>query len=83
MMIIKISTLEELKRAWPILYKLEPSPISYNTIKDSLPRFINIHRDQCRGHMWTHSGHTHHYDYPLLDISALYNLEETNPELFI
>lgn len=83
MMIIKISTLEELKRAWPILYKLEPSTSCYNTIKNSLPRFISIHRNLCRGHMWTHGGHPRYYNYPLLDISALYNIEETNPELFI
>ena len=83
MMTIKISTLKELEEAWPILYKLEPSSSSYNPIKDSLPRFINIHRNPCRGYMWTHSGHPRYHNYPLLDISALYNIEETNPELFV
>ena len=83
MMIIKISTLEEFERAWPILHKLEPSASNYNIIKDSLPRFISIHRNLCRGYMWTHGRHSQYYDYPLVDISILYNLEKTNPELFI
>lgn len=83
MMTIKISTVDELERAWPVLYKLEPSASNYTHIKNSLPRFVNIHRNLNRGFAWTHGTRQGYYDYPLLDISALYNLEETNPELFI
>ena len=83
MMTIKISTLNELEQAWPILHKLEPSTSSYNLIKDSLPRFINIHGNLSRDFAWTYSMNSNYYNYPLLDISALYSLEETNPELFI
>ena len=83
MMTIKISTLNELERAWPVLDKLEPSTSSYTNIKNSLPRFIYIHRNLSRGFAWTHSRYQNYPNYPLLDISALYNLEETNPELFI
>ena len=83
MMTIKISTLNELERAWPVLHKLEPSTSSYNFIKDRLPRFVNIQGSLNRGFAWTHGIHQDYYSYPLLDISALYNLEETNPELFI
>lgn len=83
-MTIKISTLDEFERAWPILHKLKPNTISYGRIKNSLPRFIHIHVNfRVRGHVWTHSTHSNYYNYPLVDISALYNLEETNPELFI
>lgn len=83
MMTIKISTVDELEQAWPVLHKLEPSTSSYNRIKNSLPRFINIHTNLNRGFAWTHGINSNYYSYPLLDISALYNLEETNPELFI
>ena len=84
MMTIKISTLKELEEAWPILRKLEPDTTSYGRIKNSLPRFIYIHVNlYVRGHAWTHSTHSNYYNYPLVDISALYNLEETNPELFL
>lgn len=86
MMTIKISTVDELEKAWPVLCKLEPftsNTSSYNRIKASLPRFIFIHRSPRRSNTWTHGMHQNHYSYPLLDISALYNLEETNPELFI
>ena len=83
MMTIKISTLEEFERAWPILHKLEPSANNYNHIKNGLPRFINIHENLCRGHAWTHGSHSNYYNYPLLDVSTLCNLEKTNPELFI
>ena len=83
MMTIKISTLKELEEAWPILHRLEPSAISYNHIKNSLPRFIYMHRNRYRGHTWTHSRNSNNHSYPILDISALYNLEKTNPELFI
>lgn len=83
MMTIKISTVDELERAWPVLEKLEPSSSSYNNIRGKLPRFINIHRNLSRGFAWTHGEHPRYHNYPLLDISALYNIEETNPELFI
>lgn len=83
MITVKISTEQELKRAWPILHKLEPSTSSYNRIKNSLPRFIFIHLSPRRSNTWTHGMHQNYYRYPLLDISALYSLEETNPELFI
>ena len=83
MMTIKISTLNELERAWPILHKLEPSTSSYANIKNSLPRFINIHRNLSRGFAWTHGTRQGYYNYPLVGISVLYNLEETYPELFI
>ena len=83
MMTIKISTLNELERAWPILHKLEPSASGYTHIKNSLPRFINIHGNLSRDFAWTHGMHQNYYNYPLLDISALYSLEETNPELFV
>lgn len=83
MMTIKISTLEELEEAWSILHRLEPSAISYNHIKNNLPRFINIHLSPRRGHAWTHGKHSNYYNYPLLDVSTLYSLEETNPELFV
>ena len=68
-MTIKISTVDELEKALPVLHKLEPSPSSYGYIRNNLPRFICMHQN--------------YYNYQLLDISALYNLEETNPELFI
>lgn len=83
MITVKISTLEELERAWPVLEKLEPSTNSYANIKNSLPRFINIHRNLSRGFAWTHGMHPRYHNYPLLDISTLYNIEKTNPELFI
>lgn len=83
MMTIKISTVSELERAWPVLCKLEPSTSIYANIKNNLPRFIFIHLSPRRDNTWTHGRHSQYYDYPLLDISALYNLEETYPELFI
>ena len=83
MITIKISTVDELEKALPILRKLEPSTSSYNRIKNSLPRFINIHGNLNRGFAWTHGIKSDYYNYPLVDISTLYNLEETYPELFI
>lgn len=83
MMTIKISTVDELEQAWPILHKLEPAINSYANIRNNLPRFINIHGNLCRGYAWTHGKHSNYYSYPLLDVSTLYSLEETNPELFI
>ena len=81
MITVKISTEQELEQVWPILYKLEAS--SYKNIKEKLPRFIFIHRNPHKSYIWTHGRHSQYYDYPLVDISVLYNLEETNPELFI
>ena len=83
MMTIKISTVDELEKALPVLHKLEPSPSSYGYIRNNLPRFIFIHLSPRRSTAWTHGMYQNYYNYPLLDISALYNLEETNPELFI
>lgn len=84
MMTIKISTLAELEQAWPILHKLKPNTISYRRIKNGLPRFIFIHgNSRVRGYTWTHGRHSNHHNYPLLDVSTLYSLEETNPELFV
>ena len=83
MMTIKISTIDEFKKTLPILYKLEPPPSNYNYIRNNLPRFIFIHLSPRRSTAWTHGMYQNYYNYPLLDISALYNLEETNPELFI
>ena len=86
MIAVKISTVDELEKALPILHKLEPSTSSYSSytyIKNSLPRFINIHTNLNRGFAWSHGMHQNYHNYPLLDISALYNLEETSPELFI
>lgn len=83
MMTIKISTVDEFEQAWPILHKLEPSTDNYANIKNNLPTFIYIHRNLSRGFAWTYDMCQSYYNYPLLDISALYNLEKTNPELFI
>lgn len=83
MMAIKISTVDELEKALPILRKLEPSTSSYTRIRNNLPRFIFIHGNPNAPCVWTHGRHSQYYDYPLVDISALYNLEETYPELFI
>ena len=83
MITIKISTVDELEKARPVLNKLEHFTSSYTYIKDNLPRFIFIHLNPRRGSAWTHGKHSQYYNYPLVDISALYNLEETNPELFI
>ena len=82
MIAVKISTEQELKQAWRTLCKLESG--SYKNMKNNLPRFIFIHgNSHVRNYAWTHGMHSNYYDYPLVDISALYNLEETNPELFI
>lgn len=83
MMTIKISTVDEFEQAWPVLHKLEPSTSSYNRIRNNLPRFIFMHLSPRGSNTWTHGMHQNYYNYPLLDISALYNLEETNPELFV
>lgn len=83
MITVKISTEQELKRALPILHKLEPSTSSYTPIRNNLPRFIFIHLNPREGNTWTHGRHSQYYDYPLVDISIFYNLEETYPELFI
>ena len=83
MMAIKISTVDELEKALPVLSKLEPFTSSYTYIKNNLPRFIFIHLSPRGSNIWTHGRHQDYYNYPLVDISALYNLEETNPELFI
>ena len=83
MMTIKISTVDELEKALSILRKLEHSTSSYVYIRNNLPRFIFIHLSPRRSNTWTHGMHQNYYSYPLLDISALYNLEKTNPELFI
>ena len=81
MITVKISTEQELEQAWPILSKLGAG--DYHDISTRLPRFINIHRNLNRGFAWTHGTRQGYYNYPLLDISALCSLEETNPELFI
>lgn len=82
MITVKISTKQELEQAWRTLRKLESG--NYEYIKNNLPRFIYIHgNSRVRSYTWTHGMHSNYYNYPLLDISALYNLEKTNPELFI
>ena len=82
MIAVKISTEQELEQSWHTLRKLEDA--SYKHIKNNLPRFIFIHgNSRIRGYTWTHGKHSNYYNYPLVAISALYNLEETNPELFI
>lgn len=82
MITVKISTEQELKQAWRTLRKLENC--SYENMKNNLPRFIFIHgNSRVRNHTWTHGKHSNYYNYPLVDVSALYNLEETNPELFV
>ena len=83
MMTIKISTVDELEKALPILRKLEPSTSNYPYIRNNLPRFIFIHLSPRGSNTWTHGKHQDYYNYPLVDISTLYNLEKTNPELFI
>lgn len=83
MITIKISTVDELEKARPVLNKLEPFTSSYIHIKNNLPRFIFIHLNPRGGNTWTHGMHQNYYNYPLVDISVLYNLEETYPELFI
>ena len=81
MITVKISTEQELEQAWPILSKLEAG--DYRGISTHLPRFIFIHGNPNAPCAWTHGRHSHYYNYPLVDISILYNLEETYPELFI
>ena len=81
MITVKISTKQELERVWPILRKLDNG--NYERIKTKLPRFIFIHENPYMPYKWTHGMYSHYYNYPLVDISVLYNLEETYPELFI
>ena len=82
MIAVKISTEQELKQAWRTLCKLKSS--NYENMKNNLPRFIFIHgNSRVRSYAWTHGTNSNYYSYPLLDISTLYNLEETYPELFI
>lgn len=81
MITVKISTEQELEQAWPILSKLEAG--DYRDISTRLPRFIFIHGNPDAPCVWTHGRHSQYYDYLLVDISILYNLEETYLELFI
>lgn len=81
MITVKISTEQELEQVWPIIRKLDNG--NYKHIKTKLPRFIFIHGNPHVPYRWTHGRHSQYYDYPLVDISVLYNLEETYPELFI